>query len=97
MLEKEFNCGQVVTVTEHIVSFEGKNPSNVDYYYSDKGYGRITPLGVAMQYHENFCLHCGLNAMRYAIESRTGKNMWETPFDELPVLAKEIREEYQPL
>lgn len=97
MFKRKFNCGQVVTVTEHTVSFEGKNPSGVNHYYGDEGYGRITPLGVAMQYHENFCLHCRLDAMQYAIQSRTGKNMWETPFDELPALAEEIREEYQPL
>lgn len=57
MFTKTFKCGCVVTVTDYTVSFDGSNPSNVDYYRQEgRGYGcGDDDEAVANQYHANFC------------------------------------------
>ena len=61
MAECKVRAGDVtVVVTDHVVFSEDKagnllrGPSNVDYYYSRRGYGCVTARAVATTFYSNF-------------------------------------------
>lgn len=49
-----FSDGKTVFVNSYLVGFTDGHPSNVDYYYEERGYGCETARDVAIQYHRNF-------------------------------------------